>query len=341
MIPPRPHRWRLAVAILAASGAALGADPARAETRLKIATLAPEGSTWVSGLRALDHELQANTARRVGLRVYPGGVQGDDPAILDSAQAGRLDGAALTGVGMGRLVAWSRVLELPFQLDGRAEAAALRAHLDAELRAAFAAKGWAVLGWLEVGPLYLFSRDEIRRPGDLASARPWVLPGDPFAARLLADLGAAAVELPLGKVREALARGKLDTVYHAPAACLALQWSDKVRFMLGLPLAVGAGLLAVRESSLAELAPADRAALVEIAGAAAARIIDETARVNRAARETLLGSGMRVVELAPPEVAAFRAAGWNAARALAGTGPDALFTSSLLQRVERRLRAGR
>ena len=52
---------------------AAGSEPAQL---LKIAALAPEGSSWVTAARASDAELRERTDGQLGLRIYPGGVHG-------------------------------------------------------------------------------------------------------------------------------------------------------------------------------------------------------------------------------------------------------------------------
>ena len=49
---------------------------------LKIATLSPEGSSWMQKFRASAKEIKARTDSRVKIKYYPGGVMGDDAAVL-------------------------------------------------------------------------------------------------------------------------------------------------------------------------------------------------------------------------------------------------------------------
>lgn len=55
----------------------LGAQSVSAVT-LKIATLSPDGSYWMQKMRAGGDEIEKQTAGRVSLKFYPGGVMGDD-----------------------------------------------------------------------------------------------------------------------------------------------------------------------------------------------------------------------------------------------------------------------
>ena len=49
---------------------------------LKIATVAPEGSTWMKVMRQIDSEIREATGNDVGFKIYPGGVQGDEKVVL-------------------------------------------------------------------------------------------------------------------------------------------------------------------------------------------------------------------------------------------------------------------
>ena len=45
---------------------------------IKLATLAPEGSSWIKTFHAIDAEVRKKTANQVGFKFYPGGILGGD-----------------------------------------------------------------------------------------------------------------------------------------------------------------------------------------------------------------------------------------------------------------------
>ena len=55
---------------------------AQAATTLKIATLSPEGTGWMIELRKAAKNIRERTNDEVKLKIYPGGVMGDDKAVL-------------------------------------------------------------------------------------------------------------------------------------------------------------------------------------------------------------------------------------------------------------------
>jgi TRAP-type C4-dicarboxylate transport system substrate-binding protein len=93
----------LGIAIaLAASivGTAHAKDP-QPGVLLKIATLAPEGSTWMKLMHEFDERVRQATGGEVGFKFYPGGVQGDERLVLKKIRSGQLHGGGFTGNGLG------------------------------------------------------------------------------------------------------------------------------------------------------------------------------------------------------------------------------------------------
>src|SRR6478735_542324 len=94
---------RTAVMILAAAMSLLSAPPLRAQTVIKIATLAPEGSSWMRLLRSWASAVDTRTEGRVKVRLYGGGSQGDERDVLRKIRLAQLSGAAVTGIGLSAI----------------------------------------------------------------------------------------------------------------------------------------------------------------------------------------------------------------------------------------------
>ena len=63
---------------------------------LKIATVSPDGSVWMTALRDAAKQIAAGTENRVRLKFYPGGVMGDDYAVMRKIRIGQLHGGVMT-----------------------------------------------------------------------------------------------------------------------------------------------------------------------------------------------------------------------------------------------------
>ena len=101
----------LTVVLCAGAGRAL-AGPSQL---IKFATVAPEGSTWIKHLKALDRDIiRPKSDGRLGLRIYAGGIVGDELNVLKKIRIGQIHCAAFSGVGFGQILPMVRVLDLPF-----------------------------------------------------------------------------------------------------------------------------------------------------------------------------------------------------------------------------------
>ena len=84
-------------ALLLAALLAVGA-PLTAQS-LKIASLAPDGSPWDKALKRLALEWQQVSGGRVTVKIYGGGIAGDEPDMLRKMRINQIQGAAMTGSG--------------------------------------------------------------------------------------------------------------------------------------------------------------------------------------------------------------------------------------------------
>ena len=191
------------IAILACLLAAF-AVPAEAET-LKIATISPANSSWMRLMREGADEIAERTEGRVEFKFYPGGVMGDDAAVIRKIRFRQLQGAALTVGALTQFYTDIQLYNLPMMFRDYDEVDAVRAELDPVLEAGLAEEGWVVFGLGEAGFAYAMSK----RPGstieDARTQKVWI-PADDAGA--LAALSVTTVTmLALRKPLPAIAAG--------------------------------------------------------------------------------------------------------------------------------------
>lgn len=342
--------FRIALTLAAAAAAlalVIPTDTASAQRRrrgggsgkaLKIATLAPEGTSWTRVLADLDKDLKQETGGELKLRVYAGGVQGDEKVVLRKMRLGQLHAGGFTGKGLGAVVPWVRLLELPFTYEDAREVDYVRRQLDDRLRAAFEAEGFVLIGWIDVGFAYMYSTRKIRTVADLKSAKPWLWEGDPLAAAAFSEVGVTPTPLALPDVLTSLSTGLIDTVYTSPMACVGLQWFTKVDYVNDLPLAHGTGGLLVTKAFFDEL-PRDQQEALRRLGDKHGRRLTEISRIeNEDAQRTLKDKGIETIPFDAEEAARLRAIGRTVAMKVAGEG---LFTRAQLDEALSHLEAYR
>jgi TRAP-type C4-dicarboxylate transport system substrate-binding protein len=204
------------------------AEPA---VELRLATLAPSGSSWMKVFNAWNLTVKEQTDNTVTLRFYDGASQGDERDFVRKMRAGQMDGAALTTTGLGMLVRQVLVLSVPGAIEEYEQLDSVRAELGGRFEKMFETEGYTLLGWGDVGKTRLFSTEQIERPSDIKKLRPWVWKDDLIFAEFLKVVGANPVRLGVPEVYPALQTGMVDTLPASALAAVSLQWYTRLKYM--------------------------------------------------------------------------------------------------------------
>lgn len=337
----RPRRAPL-LSLLCLFSLAAGwlAAAALAQTQtLKIATLAPEGTSWMHELRKGAEEVAAGTEGRVEIRFYPGGVMGNDKTVLRKIRAGQLQGGAFTGGGLEEVYRDTDIYAMPFLFRSYAEVDYVRERVDPLLREGLARQGMAVLGISEGGFAYLFSGSPVRKVDDLKGKKVWIPEGDEVSLTALEVAGVSPVPLPIADVYTALQTRLVDTVATTTAAAIAFQWHTRVKYFTDVPLMYLVGVVALDKRAFERLAALDQAVVQDRMGSALARLDTLNREGNRGAREALKRQGIEVVgPESPAELERWRGIADEALKRLA---TRQAFSPDMLERIQEHLKTHR
>ena len=267
----------------------------------KVATLSPDGSFWMKTMREAGKEVEAATDSRVKFKWYPGGVMGDDKAVLRKMRVGQLQGAALP---MGELLSFypdSQAYGIPFLFNSYDEVDYVRSQLDDTLIAGFAEGGMEVLGIAEGGFGYFLTAEPVRVPADLQQQKVWVPQNDVVSARLAQSIGVTPIPLTLPDVLPGLQTGLVNTVAVSPMGAIVLQWHTRVAHITDIPLMYFCGVISLTGKSFNKLSADDQAVVKAVFGKAF-KLIDERNRMdNVKAFEALTNQGVETVVLTEAE----------------------------------------
>jgi TRAP-type C4-dicarboxylate transport system substrate-binding protein len=112
----------------------------------KIASLSPEGSDWMQKMRAGAKEIQEKTNGRVKFKFYPGGVMGDDQAVLRKIKIGQLHGGALAGGSLIKANPNYSIYALLLTYKDQGEINHIRKTIDPIIKKGFEKGGVVILG---------------------------------------------------------------------------------------------------------------------------------------------------------------------------------------------------
>jgi TRAP-type transport system periplasmic protein len=319
----------LSVVLLCASLLLIPANAPAQQYTIKFATLAFEGSTWMNVMKEFDQAIRKESGGRMGFKIYPGGVQGDEKDVLRKIKLGQIHSAGVTGNGLTSIAPGVRLLDSPFLFRSYDEADHIIAEFGKEFNAAFEQNGFINLGWTEVGFVNVFTNKPVKVPADMKGIKMWMWEGDPVAEATFKALDVSPIPLSISDVLTSLQTKLIDGVYGPPIAVIGLQWFTRVKYMLNIPLADAQGAVVISKKKFDEL-PADLQEILRRNGMTFMRKLTEITRKENGI-ETLKKSGITIVEAPSPDVAAsYEAIGKRARRLLAGK----LFDQQLIDRVE-------
>jgi len=326
-----PVLWGILAAVLITVGAP---RLAAQEHLIKFATLAPEGTTWMKIMREYDQTVRKESGGRLGFKMYPNSQQGEDKDVMRRIRLGQLHSAGVTGVGIGDISGNLRVLDAPFLFESYDEVDHIHTMFATEFEQEFDKNGFILLGWAEVGFVYVFSNSPVGSADDMRGVKMWLWEGDPIAEAAFKALGVNPIPLSIVDVLTSLQTGLINAAYSSPLAAVGLQWHTRVKYMMDLALADASGAVVISKKKYDSLPPDLQEILLRNGRSFMAQLTKKSREENAQAIETLKKNGVQITGGGTPgERKQYAQVGMNARTALAGT----LYDKSLLDRIEKAL----
>lgn len=259
---------------------ALIGAPVHAAT-FKIATIAPNGTSWMNELKDGAKEIKQRTDGRVKFRFYPGGVMGNDKSVLRKIRIGQLHGGAITGGGLQSIDPDSQVYSLPLAFRSHDEVDYVRKQMDPLIIQGLLDNGYVSFGLGEGGFAYLMSGLPLDDINNIKKQKVWAPDDDPIGRAAFKAIGVSPIPLPLTDVLTGLQTGLIDTVAASPMGAIALQWHSKVKYFNQTPLVYLYGTMIIQRKAFAKVSPDDQAIVKEVM----AKVFNNLNTINRADNE--------------------------------------------------------
>lgn len=270
--------------------------PSLAVTTLKIATIAPDGTTWMQELRKGGEEIAGRTEGRVKLRFFPGGVMGNDKSVLRKIRIGQLQGGVIISGGLTELYPDIDLYNIPFLFRSYEEADYVRERMDPLLLKGLAERGFVSFGLSEGGFAYLMSNRPIRSIDDLKGRKVWV-PEDDLISRIVFEaIDVSPIPLPLTDVLTGLQTGLIDTVAGSAIGAIALQWHTQVKYLVDEPLVYLYATLIIDRKAFDRLSAADQAVVQQVMQAVFHKLDQLTRKDDAGARQALQAQGIVFID---------------------------------------------
>lgn len=260
---------------------------------LKIATVAPDGTTWMKNMRAAAKDIKEKTDGRVKLKFYPGGVMGNDKSVMKKIRLGQLQGGALTGGSLAVTYPDMQIYSLPMIFDNYSEIDYVRPILDPLLKKGMYKKGFTILGISEGGFAYLMSNSTVKNVADLKKHKLWIPEDDVLNEALFRKMGVHPITLSLADVYTGLQTGLIDTIGATPSGALAFQWHTRIRSITDFPLLYLVGVLIVNNKTYNKISTADQKVINDVITKTFTAMDKINRKDNQSARQALLQLGIK------------------------------------------------
>jgi TRAP-type C4-dicarboxylate transport system substrate-binding protein len=298
----------LCAVALALALAALAPAPARAQAQIvKLATLVPEGSVWDKSMRDMGAQWAASTQNRVSLRVYPGGVAGDEPDLVRKMRIGQLQAAAVTTAGLANIDPAFNVFNIPMFFTSYPELYATLDKLTPVLKQRLEAKGFVLLAWGHGGWVFFFTKQPVNSVEGLRRTKMFVWAGDDQMVALWKQFGFQPVPLAATDIMTGLQTGMIDSYATTPLLGLSLQWYRQTPNLVGVGLAPLVGGLVITKSAWAKIAPGDQVRILAACQKLEQRLEVEVPRQDTTAVAEMQKRGLKLNVISGANAAQFRA----------------------------------
>ena len=204
------------------------------KTIIKMATLAPEGTPWYSLIAKMGERWTQETNGNVRLRIYPGGIVGDERDMIRKMKIGQIHGAAISAEGLTEINPQYTYCFIPLLFQEYGDIDYIRDQIKDDLISGAEKNGVKVLTMVDVGWVYWFTTNPIFTPQDLKSQKIWTWAGDYKTAKLWDEAGFNPIPLSVPDVHSSLQTGLVNAMAFPPLYVAANQYFGITKNMLNM-----------------------------------------------------------------------------------------------------------
>jgi TRAP-type transport system periplasmic protein len=284
-----------AIAVLMFMCPAVSEAGQQGKVTVKMATIAPKGSNFMNAYEDLIRQINAKTKGEVVFKVYWGGVQGDEKDVLRKIKLGQLHGGGFMGPGLGEIVPEVRVTEIPYFFRNYEEVTYVRAGLRDTMNKLFEEKGFIVIGWMDLGFCYCFSKIPLTSLEIARQQKWWTLEGEPIGREMFRQLGVSPISLSITDVATSLSTNMIDAANTTPYGAVAFQWYSKFKYIGEFPTSNIVGATIVTKKVWDKISPENQQIILQVSKECHGRLVDVTRKEDAQCMQILLKSGIKVV----------------------------------------------
>jgi len=266
---------------------------------IKLGSLAPEGSPWDKALRRIAADWNAVSNGRLRVKVFPGGIAGDEPNMVRKIRINQLQGAAITGVGLGSIVDDIYAVQLPLLIRTTEEMEYVMAEMEPTLNRMLEEKGFKMVAWYLAGWAHLFSKTPAVTPAEVKRLKLQVDYSAPTITQAWKELGFRVVPIASTEVLTALQSDMIEAFLLTPLTAAAMQCFGLAKNMMDLPIAPMIGGIIISERVWNSISDDLKPELLSIVERHLDNLDRETAALEEEALAIMLENGLQINPVTP------------------------------------------
>ncbi len=259
---------------------------------IKLGSTTPAGSPWDNTLKAIAAGWMQATGGEVQMKIYPGGIAGAEQDMIRKMNFNALQGAALSSIGLMRVVPDITALAVPFLLRNEAEFAYVLEHLEPRLMEQMEDHNLKVITWASAGWSYFFTREAVYRPDELKRVKMAGGEENPVNEQAWKDLGYDIVQVPFHEILTAFSSGMVEACYTIPVGAAAYQIFGIADNMLDLPICPVLGSIVISTRTWNRVPAKYREDLIRIAREETEKLTHETLQLEADAIQIMQDNGL-------------------------------------------------
>jgi TRAP-type C4-dicarboxylate transport system substrate-binding protein len=292
------------------------AGPLPAQIMIKLGSQAPADSPWDRALLKMAMDWQTISKGQVTVKVYSGGIAGEEPEMIRMMRINQLQAAAMSGSGLGKINVDFLVYQLPFMARTDDELAYLFERLRPKLEKLAEEKGFTFLAFTQSGWLRFFAKTPAITPNDVARMKFFVMEGSPEVDQVWKEMGFHIVPLSINDAFVALQSGSVEVFTASPLSAAALQWFALAPHMTDFNWLPFTGGLVISNQAWKRIPAELRPKLIASAQAALAGLSAEVEKVEAEAMQIMKQNGLVVHKPTAAQMAEWEKLVENALRIL-------------------------
>jgi TRAP-type C4-dicarboxylate transport system substrate-binding protein len=305
-------KTRLIITIVCAAILVVFCLPEAAQARKpqfewKVGTLAPRNVGWAKQVEeVLMPAIERITEKDLNLRIYWGGVMGDDEDCIKKMRIDQLQAGGLTASGAILILPDWAVVEIPFLFNNYDEVDFVKPRMFDRFDQLMAERGFKLVVWIDQDFDQLYSvRRPLEKPEDFRGMR-FVTWYGPLEERVLELLGSRPIPINVPEVSASMRSGIAEANIAPAIWMVGSQMYSVARYVNDMNIRYAPALIVVTKKAYEEIPKAYQDGIIAERWEITDNFVAGTRRDNAKSLEAMIRYGMKKANITPANLARFQ-----------------------------------